>query len=84
MTNKSTKKNSKASGSDSDVEIILGTGRETRFEDTKEITGISPKFKWGELYEMIRDQYIPDASLKEMVLYQNIKSLGITKASTHP
>ena len=49
MTKKGTKKKSKASGADSDVEIILGTVTKTIFEDTKEITGIAPEFKWGEL-----------------------------------
>ena len=81
MTKKGTKKKSKAGGEDSDVEIILGTRTKTIFEDTKAITGIAPEFKKGELYQMIRDQDIPDAGLEEMVLYQNIRRSGITKAS---
>ena len=48
MTKNGTKKNSKESGAESDVEIISGTRTETRFEDTKEITRISPRFKWGD------------------------------------
>ena len=81
MTKKCTKKKLKESGVDSDVEIIYGTRIETRFEDTKAIMGISPEFKSGELYQMIRDQKIPDAGLKEMVLYQNIRRQNITKVS---
>ena len=84
MPKKGANKNSKVSGADSDVENILGTKIETIFEDTKSITGISPKFKWGELYQMIRDHDIFDVGLEEMVLYQNIKSLGITKEATCP
>ena len=81
MTKKGTKKKSKESGEDSDVEIIPGTRTETILEDTKEFTGISPKFKWGGLYQMMRDQEIPDTSLEEMVLYQNIRRPSITKAA---
>ena len=84
MTKKGAKNNSKESGADSDVEIILGTRTETIFEYTKAITGISLEFKWGELYQMMRDQEILDAGLKEMVLDQNIRILGITKEATHP
>ena len=50
MTKKASKKRSKESGVDSDVEIISGTKTEIRFEDKKEIIGISPEFKWGEIY----------------------------------
>ena len=50
MTKKCTKKKLKESGVDSDVEIIYGTRIETRFEDTKAITGIAPEFKSMGLY----------------------------------
>ena len=66
------------------MEVILDTGIETMFEDTKSVTGIPPNFKWGEFYQMIRDQDIPNVGLEEMVLYQNIKISGITKATTRP
>ena len=33
---------------------------------------------------MIIVQNVPDASLEEMSLYQNIKNSGITKATTRP
>ena len=67
-------KKAKTSEVDSDVDIISRT--EIRFEDTKDITWVSIEFKWGEIYQMIRDQDIPNASLEEMLLYQNIKKLG--------
>ena len=84
MTKKGTKKRSKASEVDADLEIISGSRTQTRFVDTKEITGISPEFKWGELYQMIRDQKILDAGLEEMIIYQNIIRLGISKDAMHP
>ena len=45
MNKKGTKKKSKESRADLDVEIILGTRTETIFEDTNEIMVIAPKFK---------------------------------------
>ena len=81
MPKKSSKRKAKASKPKLDVEVISRT--ETKYEDTKDITGVSPKFKWGELYQMIRDRYIPDVGLEEMFLYQNIKKSGITKSTTH-
>ena len=82
MTKKGTKKKSKVSGEDSDVEVILDTRKETMLGDKKIVVGISLEFKWGELYPMIRYQDIPNVVLKDMVLYQNIKNSGITKAAT--
>ena len=82
MTKKGSKKKEKESGADSNVEIISSTMTETKFKDTKAIIGFSPEFKWGELYQMIRDQNIPDVGLKEMIINQNIRNSGITKAAT--
>ena len=59
---KSGKKKSKASEVNLDVEIIFRT--EITFEDTKAIIGADQEFKWGEIYEMIRYQNIPDAGLE--------------------
>ena len=64
------------------MEIISRT--EIKFEDTKSITRADPEFKWGEIYQMIRDQNVHDASLEEMSLYENIKNSGITKEATRP
>ena len=82
MPKKGRKKKAEASEVDSDVELISRT--EIKFEDTKAITRVAPEFKWGELYQMIKDQNMPDVGLKEMIIYQNIRNSGITKASTHP
>ena len=46
ITKKGSKKKSKASGENSVVEIISGTRTETKFEDTKEIIGITIEFNW--------------------------------------
>ena len=81
MTKKGSKKNSKESGEESDLEIISGTRIETIFEDTKEIMGIALEFKWRELYHMIRDENIPNAGLEEIVLYHNINRFDFTKAA---
>ena len=45
---------------------------------------MAPEFKWGELYQIITDQEIFDAGLEKIVLQQNIRRYGITKASMHP
>ena len=79
---KSGKKKAKASEVDSDVEIISRI--EITFEDTKAITRVDQEFKWGKIYQMIRDQNIPDASLEDMSLYENIRKSDITKAATCP
>ena len=81
---KGSKKKYKEREADSDVEVILHTRIETMFVDTKAVTWIDPKFKWGGLYQIIWGWDILDLGLEEMVLYQNIKSLGITKAATRP
>ena len=71
MPKRGGKKKEKSSEVDSDVEII--SRMKIKFEDTKAITGAAPEFRWGDLYQMIRDRNIPDVGLKEMFLYQNIK-----------
>ena len=39
------------------------------FEYMKEIIGITPKFKRGDIYQMIKDKKILDVGLKEIILY---------------
>ena len=73
------RKKAKASEVNSYVEIVSRI--RIKFEDTRSITGASLEFKWGETYQMIRYQNVPDVGLEEMSLYQNIKYLGITKAA---
>ena len=62
MPKKSGKKKAKASEVYSNVEIISRT--KIKFEDTKAITRCALEFKWGELYQMIRDQNVPDTGLE--------------------
>ena len=80
MPKNGSKKKEKASEEDLDVEIIFRT--EIKFENTKDIIGVAPEFKWGGLYQMIRDHNISDACLEEMIIYKNIRKSGITKAAT--
>ena len=82
MSKKGNKKNYKVIEANLDIEVILDTRIETMFGDTNEVTEISSEFKWGELYQIIRGHDVLDIGLKEMVLYQNIKSFGITEDAT--
>ena len=77
---KSSKRKAKESEPKSDVEFISKI--ETKYEDTKAIIGVSPEFKWGELYQMIRDQNIPDVGLEEIIIYQNVRKSYNNKDAT--
>ena len=48
MDKRGVKKKEKTSEVNSNVEIISRI--EIRFEDIESITGVSPEFKWGEIY----------------------------------
>ena len=76
------KKKAKVSGEDSDLEML--PRMEIIYEDTKAITRVEPEFKWGQFYQMIKDQTVPDASLEYMPFYVNIRIFAITKVSTYP
>ena len=80
MPKKGGKKKEKARKPNLDVEII--SRMEIKFEDTKSITRVSPEFKWGEIYQMIRDQNVPDVGFEEMSLYENIKKSCINEEAT--
>ena len=67
MPKKRWNKKDKATEGDSDVEII--SMMEIIYEDTKDITGADQEFKWGEIYQIIRDQNAPDAGLEDKALY---------------
>ena len=82
MPEKSIKKKYKVIEANLDVEIVSRI--EIVYEDTKAITGAEHDFKWGEIYQMIRDRNVPDAGLEDMPLYENIRKSGITKAATCP
>ena len=47
------KKKAQATGNDLDVEIL--SKMEIIYKDMKVIMGIDPKFRWGQIYQMIKD-----------------------------
>ena len=59
MPKKGGKKKAKVIEEDSDMKIL--TRMETVHEDTKVVTRFEPKF-WGQVYQMIKDHTVPDAS----------------------
>ena len=65
-----------------EVEII--TKVEFIYEDTKATTGVEPEYKWGEIYRMITNQNVPDASFEELMIYTNIEKLSLMKVATRP
>ena len=76
------KKKAKVVEEDLDLEIVPRV--EIVSEDTRSMTGIEPEFKWGKIYHMLQDQKIPDASLEDLPLFDNILRSGIPKVSTWP
>ena len=76
------KKKAHAIGGYPDVEIF--PKMEIIYEDTKSIIGLELEFKWGRIYQMIKDQTVADAGLKDMPLYVNIRRSAITKVATCP
>ena len=49
------------------MEII--TKVEYIYEDTRATTGVEPDYKWGEIYQMIANQNVPDAGFEELTIY---------------
>ena len=49
------------------------------YEDTKAVTGVEPEFKWGQIYQMIKDQTVLDVGLENIPLYVNIRKYSIKK-----
>ena len=47
------KQKKKAQATEEEPEIEIITRVEVIYEDTKAITGIDPKYKWGEISQMI-------------------------------
>ena len=76
------KKKAHATGDDLDVDIV--SKMEIIYEDTKSIIGEESEFKWGQIYQMIKDKTIPYVGLEDMSLYINIKISSITKVATFP
>ena len=55
------KKKAEVTREDSYMETL--SRMEIIYENMKSITGVEPEFKWGQIYQMIKDKTIPDASL---------------------
>ena len=68
----------------SDVEITPTPRVEIIYEDTKSVIRAEPEFKWDQIYHMLNDKKVPEVGLEDLVLYENILKLGITKVSTRP
>ena len=64
------------------MEII--TKVEYIYEDTRATTGVEPDYKWGEIYQMISNQDVPDVGFEELNIYANIKKSALMKVATRP
>ena len=81
------KKKAKIVGYDSNAEVteVAPIPRlEIIYEDTKAITEVEPKFRWGHIYHMMVEKKVPEAELEDLTLYDNILRYGITKVATRP
>ena len=65
-----------------DVEIV--TKVEYIYEDTRATTRVEPDYKWGEIYQMISNQNVPDAGFEEFTIYSNIEKSSLMKVATRP
>ena len=65
---------------DPELEVIMRV--EVIYEDTKAFTGVEPEFRWGHIYQMIKDRNILDDGLEDLPIYANIERLAIMKDST--
>ena len=54
------------------------------YEDTQCVSGVEPKYKWGDIYRLISRREVPDMGLEEEPIYANIKRSAIMKVSTRP
>ena len=52
------------------------------YEYTKAFTRVEPEFRCGQIYQMIKDQSIPNAGLEDIPIYENIMKSAIMKFST--
>ena len=56
------KQKQKTQADEEELEVEVVTRVEVIYEDTKAITGVDLEYKWGEVYRMILNQSIPEAS----------------------
>ena len=71
-----------ATEEDLEVEVIMRV--EIIYEYTKVVTGSEPEYRWGQIYQNIKDQTIPDVGLEYLPIYANIERSTIMKAFTQP
>ena len=76
------KKKAQATEDDPEVEVI--TRVKIIYEDTKAVTVSEPKYKWGQIYQMIKVWSVLDTGLEDFPIYSNIERSVIMKASTRP
>ena len=76
------KKKAPVAEGEPDVEII--TKVEYIYKDTRATTRVEPDYKWGEIYQMISNQDVPNAGFEELTIYANIKKSALMKVDTRP
>ena len=76
------KKKVQATDKDPEIDIIMWV--EVIYEYTKDIMGIEPEYKWGEIYRMITNRNILDTGLEDLLIYANIERSSIMKVVTRP
>ena len=76
------KKKAPSAEGEPDVEII--TKVEYIYEDTRVTTGVELDYKWGEIYQMISNQNVPDDGFEELTIYTNIENSALMKVATRP
>ena len=69
-------------GDDPEIEIVPKL--EIIYEETKSFIGVEPEFIWGQIYQMIREQVVPEVGLEDIPIYANIMNSAIMNGSTHP
>ena len=52
------------------------------YEDTKAITGVDIKLKWGQIYPMLVERKVPEVGLGDLALYENILRSWLSKIAT--
>ena len=78
------KGNKKAKIADDESEVEITSRVEIIYGDTKSVTGTEPEYKWGTICHMLQDKKVPDTSLEDLNLHDNILRSRITKVSTIP
>ena len=78
------KRQKKAPVVEEEPEVEVVTKTEYIYEDTKCISGVEPKYQWGEVYRLITRREVPDMGLEEESLYANIERSFLMKIATRP